>query len=240
VAGINAPVIFFVLAGGILPAVFWLWFWLKEDPNPEPSGIITLTFLAGALSVLFVFPLQSIAMGIFTGGFLLLFVWAGIEEFMKLVAAYVATLHRKALNEPIDYMMYMISTALGFAAFENALFILKSYGENGVGASLVTLAMRFVGAMLLHVLASSVLSGIYAMAFCKGRTWKVLHTILGLAVATALHAIFNFYIINATNTLVVFIILWIAVVALLLFFERVKHLVCVLPYKLRRNKKVIA
>ena len=239
-ASVSSPVILFVLAGGILPAIFWLWFWLKEDPHPEPSGIILLTFLAGAFSVLLVFPLQRIAAGILASGFLLIFIWAGIEELMKLVAAYFSTLHRKALNEPIDYMMYMISTALGFAAFENALFILKSLNEDGVAASLVTLAMRFVGAMLVHVLASSLLSGIYALAFCKNRFWKIMHIILGLTVATGLHAIFNFYIINATNTLIVFVVLWVGIVALLLFFEKIKHLVCVLPYRLKRGRKVTA
>jgi len=30
---------------GIIPSLFWLWFWLKEDKeDPEPSGLIAFLF----------------------------------------------------------------------------------------------------------------------------------------------------------------------------------------------------
>ncbi|KKR45403.1 MAG: hypothetical protein UT81_C0014G0020 [Parcubacteria group bacterium GW2011_GWA2_40_14] len=45
---------------GLVPALFWLWFWLKEDIHPEPLKMITLSFLGGMLAVLFVLPLEQL------------------------------------------------------------------------------------------------------------------------------------------------------------------------------------
>src|SRR3989339_737850 len=48
-------------AGGVLPALVWLWFWLKQDrENPEPRGLITLSFVAGMAVVFFVLPVQKL------------------------------------------------------------------------------------------------------------------------------------------------------------------------------------
>ena len=231
-ASITPLVFFLVLTGGLLPAIFWLWFWLREDQRkPEPHGLIILTFLVGAVSILAVFPLQRYAGILIGAGFWLIIVWAGIEEVIKLVAVFVATYHRKALDEPVDYMIYLVVGALGFAAFENSLFLLKSFSEDSFQGSLMTLALRFVGATLVHVLASSVLGGIYSLAFCKNRFWKVAHMIAGLLAATLLHALFNFYIMSSVNILFILVGLWLLIIGLLLFFEKVKHIVCTVPFR---------
>jgi len=39
--------VFFAFVGGLLPALLWLWFWLREDLHPEPRRILLLTFTAG-------------------------------------------------------------------------------------------------------------------------------------------------------------------------------------------------
>jgi len=46
---------YFIMAilGGAVPAIFWLWFWLKEedDRKNESIGLIILTFITGSLLV---------------------------------------------------------------------------------------------------------------------------------------------------------------------------------------------
>src|SRR3990172_4645093 len=52
----------FAVFGGILPALFWLWFWLKEDrEHPEPRGKIAASFLVGMGAVFLALPLEHIA-----------------------------------------------------------------------------------------------------------------------------------------------------------------------------------
>jgi RsiW-degrading membrane proteinase PrsW (M82 family) len=51
------PVFFYGLLGGLLPALLWLWFFLKEDSKrPEPKWLILAAFLAGMLAVILALP----------------------------------------------------------------------------------------------------------------------------------------------------------------------------------------
>ena len=112
------------------------------------------------------------------------------------------------------------------------LFIIKGFGESGLSTGLMTASMRFLGASLLHVLSSAVLGGIMAHAFCKGRGARIKFTLAGLAVATLLHTLFNLFIIRSVETethtgiLIAFVSLWVGIVLLIAFFEKVKHVVC--------------
>ena len=49
----NPKVLIIAILSGVIPAIFWLWFWLKEedDDQPEPVGLIILTFILGGLMV---------------------------------------------------------------------------------------------------------------------------------------------------------------------------------------------
>lgn len=225
--------LFIVLIAGILPALIWLWFWLKEDnKRPEPRNLLILSFFAGALVVLPVILLESYAMKALVSGLFLLIAWAFIEEVGKFAVAYLFDLRRRTYDEPIDAMIYLITVAIGFAAFENVLFLIKSLGSGGLEVSLATAAMRFLGATLLHVFSSSVLGGFLAISFCDSKIKKRLYTFGGLIVATLLHTLFNFFIMSrgvvngGTNVITVFTILWIGIIFLLLFFEKVKTITC--------------
>ncbi|OYV27065.1 MAG: hypothetical protein B7W98_02600, partial [Parcubacteria group bacterium 20-58-5] len=57
-------------------------------------------------------------------GFSILVGWATIEEVLKYLAAAVFILWRSAVDEAPDYVIYMITVALGFAAAENMLFLI--------------------------------------------------------------------------------------------------------------------
>ena len=224
---------FILLCAGTLPPLFWLWFWLKEDRRrPEPRALLVLTFFAGAFSVLLVLPFQALANSLIAPGFLLLFIWAGLEELIKLGVAFFVDFRKRSYDEPIDAMVYLTTVALGFASFENILFLLKSYGDGGLEAGISTAVMRFIGATLLHIVSSSVLGGVLAISFCKSRREKFYYALLGLSSATILHTLFNFFIINQDletgtgNILTIFLILWFGVLGILLFFEKVKTITC--------------
>jgi len=46
-------VLVFALLGGIIPAFFWLWFWMREDRlHPEPKSALFSAFLGGIIAVL--------------------------------------------------------------------------------------------------------------------------------------------------------------------------------------------
>ncbi len=224
-AGISAAV------GGLITALIWLWFWLREDPHPEPRKTLFLAFGAGALAVFAALFLEeaSFYLGIDFGfwsrnelSFFLFVVWAGIEELLKYFAAYWAALRKDVFDEPVDAPVYLITAALGFAAFENILMLFGLF-QSEVASGIAAAHLRFVGATLLHVLASSIVGLSIAFDFFhKHHRWR--NALGGLVLATLLHAVFNFFIMKggAEGMIYVFSVVWVGIIILILSFEKIK------------------
>jgi RsiW-degrading membrane proteinase PrsW (M82 family) len=220
----------FVLAFifGLFPALVWLWFWLKEDIHPESAKMITLSFLGGMTAVIFVLPLQKIVYTFLQNQETLSFVlWAGIEEISKFAFVYfIALRYKKIAEEPVDDIIYLIISALGFVTLENTLFLMPSIGNGDLLNIIIHGNLRFVGASLLHIMSSGVVGICIALAFYKSHTKKILHAITGVIIAIVLHTGFNLFIINGAekNIFLIFGIVWVGIVLLLLMFEKVKHI----------------
>lgn len=222
----EATAFTFSFLGGFIPALFWLWFWLREDAaQPEPKMLIASAFFAGMAVVVPVLILQKFALDRFSDT-PLLFVWVVTEEVLKYSAALVVVLWNKAVDEPIDAIIYMISIALGFSAMENALFIFNPFMEGHFVESFVTGNFRFLGASLLHILASGTVGAMMALSYYKSKVRRVIWSTIGLCIAIVLHTLFNFFIMNANGEtiLTVFLFVWMGVIILLLVFEKVKIL----------------
>ncbi|MDP2696184.1 MAG: PrsW family glutamic-type intramembrane protease [bacterium] len=181
---------------GLLPSFAWIVFFLREDKDhPEPKKLIFYTFIVGAASSFLVLPFQIfinerlIAVGTPIYGATSLFLLAAVEEIFKFAVVYWAISKRREFDEPLDAMIYMIIAALGFAAVENVASLFQVIGN------LETVALRFIGATLLHSLASGLVGFYWAKAMLKKRSFAS-NIIWGLLLATVLHAIFNYLIIN--------------------------------------------
>lgn len=220
----GAYILLFALMGGVLPALFWLWFWLKEDKrNPEPRGFIILAFVAGMITVPLVIPLERIA-EVYSYGSVTLILWAAIEEVMKYGMGMLVVLRRKVVDEPLDPIIYMITIALGFAALENTFFLLNPSLD--LFGGLITGNLRFLGASLLHTLASAAVGLSLALSFYRQASVKWFYVSIGLTFAVVLHTLFNFFIINSNGEkiLTVFAFVWFGIILLLLWFEKIKRI----------------
>ncbi len=216
----------YAFLGGILPVLVWLYFLLKEDARcPEPRPLIFLAFLAGMLSVITVLPLETLAAEIFPDGLPIIIAWATIEEVVKYGLAAVLILWRKAVDESLDLVVYMLTVALGFAALENVLFLLTPFADGHFLAGIVTNNLRFVGSTLLHVIASSAIGFTLAFSFRWHPVYRTIAATAGLILAIALHALFNFFIIEqeGSQTIYAFFIVWIGIVVFFALFELLRY-----------------
>ncbi|HEY4514463.1 MAG TPA: PrsW family glutamic-type intramembrane protease [Candidatus Paceibacterota bacterium] len=214
-------------AGGIFPALAWLWFWRREDaPHPEPRRLIALAFLAGMLTVALVIPIQKIVAPFFASTTIIFTLWSAIEEVMKYLAARFTVLRRRDDDEPIDPVIYMVTVALGFAAVENTLFLLSPLSGSTLLEGVLTGNLRFVGATLLHVLSSAAIGVMLGLAFYKSPETKRFYAFLGIIIATILHGTFNFLILNTpeVHLLRTFGYVWIGLVVLLAVLEYIKRI----------------
>ena len=152
-----------------------------------------------------------------------LLAWSAAEEIVKLFAAYFSALRYKVVDEPIDFLIYMVSTALGFSALENSLFLGNLLGQGLITQSILSGNMRFLGATLLHTVTSATIGAFMALSYYKNKEVKRLSLVLGVMLAIALHTVFNFFIIElGQKVFFVFGSVWICVVVLILIFEKIK------------------
>lgn len=222
----DSQTIGIALLGGIVPALIWLWFWLKEDStNPEPKGLILLTFLGGAISVFAVLPVQRFTEGFFPNETSLLVVWAAIEEIIKYAFVAILAIRSRHCDEPIDFAIYMITGALGFAALENTLFLLDPIALKDSVVSLLTGNLRFIGSMLLHAVTSGIIGMAIGFAYYKNFASREIALFTGLVLSIALHSAFNYLIINSSqNVFSVFTLLWIVTIVFIFLFELLRRL----------------
>ena len=214
-------------AGGVLPALAWLWFWRREDSeHPEPRRLIALAFFAGMCTVALVIPMEKFVAPYMATMTLVFIAWSCIEEVMKYLMAYISVLRRSEDDEPIDPVIYMVTVALGFAAAENVLFLISPLSGTTALQTIMTGNLRFIGATLLHVLASSVIGVALGLSFYKSKRLKRYYTLAGVILAAVLHSIFNILIIQTSDGQVLrtFMYVWIGVVVLLAVIEYIKRI----------------
>jgi len=211
---------------GLIAAIFWVWFWLREDSlKPEPYFLIAISFIAGMAVVPMALPLQRLAIDLYPDSNVMI-IWVIIEELLKYAVALAVVFWNRDVDEPIDMVIYLIVIALGFAALENALFLFNPLTMGDYLSSALTGGFRFLGATLLHVLASGTIGMFLAFTYYRSRFTQLIAGTVGLFIAIVLHALFNFFIMGASGTTIlgVFLFVWIGIIILFLLFERVKML----------------
>ena len=215
----------YAFLGGLLPAFIWLYFLLQEDAtHPEPKKMIALAFVAGMAAVPLAIPLEQYVKMSFGNTMSVLTAWALIEEVLKYLMVAVFILWRPAVDEAPDYVIYMITVALGFAAAENMLFLLTPLSSGNIASSIFTGDVRFIGSTLLHVFASAAIGFSLAFSDKSSPAIRVAAASGGLILAVALHTTFNALIMTeGTSTIFAAVLLvWIAAVIFFAAFEVLK------------------
>lgn len=215
----------YAFLGGLLPAFIWLYFLLQEDAtHPEPKAMIALAFVAGMIAVPLAIPLEYWASNLFTDNLSILTAWALSEEGLKYAMAAIFLLWRSSVDEAPDYVIYMITVALGFAATENMLFLITPLSSGDIASSIFTGDVRFIGSTLLHIFASAAIGFSFAFSRASGPAVRILAGAIGLILAVALHTAFNVLIITqgASTTLAAVFLVWTAAVIFFAAFEVLK------------------
>lgn len=212
---------------GLLPSFIWLAYYLRKDVHPESTKMILKIFFFGMLMSI---PAALLELGIFEGlqifglpeiftlALYFFFGVAVVEETFKYLVVKEEVISNPEFDEPLDAMLYMIISALGFAAFENIL-ILFNLGRISPLEKIFTLtAFRFVGATLLHALCSGTIGYFLALSFFAPKKRKgFLFT--GFVISIGLHGLYNFSIIQMkeeTETIFSFLIIGLILISLAL------------------------
>lgn len=135
----------YLLLIAILPAILIGTYVYKKDKNKEPIKLLIRLFISGIVSCFLVLFVSEILKSIFpfldvdikTGTFFDVFIYsfitvALVEEGCKLLMTYLLAYKNKEFDEIYDIIVYSVFVALGFAAFENILYVFSN-ASNGLG-----------------------------------------------------------------------------------------------------------
>lgn len=215
------------ILSGAIPAIFWLWFWLREedDDEREPIGLIIISFLLGGLIVFIAVWLEKYSLNFIKSNNTQIIVWAVIEELLKFLGVAIIIFGNRKINQPIDYPMYFIATALGFAALENILYLINPFNVSGAVVGMLTGNLRFLGSTLLHAISSAMIGSALGLSFYL-KQYRTIYLFAGIICAITLHSIFNFFIMKGSgeNFLSVFGFLWVVTIINILIFEKLKRM----------------
>lgn len=165
-----------LLAASLIPPFYLLWrVYQKDQIEKEPVGLLVTIFLLGMLSTLPAGILETIGQVLLARAlpfdlevqgnaptpviFRLLFYFiivGGAEELVKYMAMRIPTWRNPEFNYVFDGVVYGVTSALGFAALENVLYVLDS--------GLLTAGVRAWTAIPLHCIAGIFMGHFYGIA----------------------------------------------------------------------------
>jgi RsiW-degrading membrane proteinase PrsW (M82 family) len=199
---------FLIILIGLLPSAVWLLFFLRKDVHPESKSMVLKVFLLGALSAPVAaiegtgFQEELLKINLPDQLFSLIYIFLGIgliEELLKYLVVRLLVLSHHEFDEPVDAMLYMIISGLGFAALENILvFLSQTILNQPFIEALSLVSVRFLTATFLHALCSALIGYFLALSICNIKNQLKLISI-GLVSAAFLHGLYDLSVTKIIN-----------------------------------------
>ena len=217
-----------LLAIAFAPGLLWVWFFYKKDKfEPEPKKMIIVTFILGIVATIpagilntLLLPSSIEQANILYLFFAAFFVIGPVEEISKYLAMRIYALKSKEFDEPVDAMIYSVTAALGFATFENFLYI-SQYGPS-------LILMRAITGCLGHAGFSGIVG--YYVGKAKFTSPKNNNLVFkGLAIAAFSHGLFNFVLF--TQTILAFLFIPLLIVLVYFLTKRLSEMSSASPFK---------
>jgi len=177
-----------LIALALAPGAALIFFiYMRDKFDREPLKLLLLSFALGAASIIPAI-ITEVLLGkvpvIEDNLFLKTFVGIGLaEEGWKLFFILIIPYRRLAFNEPFDGIVYSMMVSMGFATFENILYVV----QGGFGVAL----MRMFTAVPAHATFAVIMGYFLGLAkFSKGPATG--YVLLSLLAATVFHGAYDY------------------------------------------------
>jgi protease PrsW len=185
--------ILILLALALAPgAAIGLYIYLNDKHEREPVGLLLRSFFFGVLSIFVTLLLSRIIDNFITideqsvsqqavHAFLIV---ALVEEFSKFIFVRGILYNNPNFNEPFDGIVYSVMVSMGFATFENILYVTQG--------GLSTAFVRMFTAVPAHA-TFAILMGFY-LGKAKFEHRKSYYALYALGVATLFHGAYDYFL----------------------------------------------
>ncbi len=176
-------------------AAFVLYIYVRDEYDREPIGLLFFCFLSGILSVIPAYYSSkylastgiSISQNIFETFAYAFGVVALSEEFAKFLFLRIFIFPNKAFDEPFDGIVYAVMAGMGFAAFENIIYV----QSGGIQVAI----LRMFTAIPAHAVFGVLMGYFMGLAkFDKKRQVQLMFT--GVMAAVVAHGLYDFFLMQ--------------------------------------------
>lgn len=173
-------------------AAIILYIYLKDKHEREPLSLLFLSFIYGIFSIVitliitlpvnFLFVLR--ANDVIHEFYSAFFKVALVEEFSKFLFVRFILFRNKNFNEPFDGIVYSVMVSMGFATFENLLYVFE-YGYD-------TAILRMFTAVPAHA-TFGILMGYFLGKAKFTHSKQVYYSLISLMAATFFHGAYDYF-----------------------------------------------
>ena len=213
----STTILFFLAA---LPVILILMYIYNKDKTKEPFGLLIKFFGLGILSCFLVllvsFGLEKFlpfmnhtTQSSFTDTILYCFIGVAlVEEVCKWIMVYLSGYNNKEFDEVYDIVVYSVFVSLGFAFFENIVYVFGNM-------DFLTAILRAVSAVPGHA-CDAIFMGYYLSVakICLTRNSKKLerkNIFLSIAIPALLHGIYDFCLMSGCDIFVFVFLIFVVI-----------------------------
>lgn len=208
----------------VLPAILIATFVYKKDKNKEPLSMMVILFCFGIISSLavitisylleYIFPVlakDTQVMSLFELFIKTFIEIALIEELCKWLVVYFMGYNNKLFDETYDVIIYAVFVTLGFATFENVIYVLEN---KTFGVAIQRALLSIPGHVAYGIFMSYYLCLARIGKLKNNRKEEKKCIVKSIIVPTIFHGIFDFCLFTGKT---IFIVIFIAFVVTLFF-----------------------
>ena len=180
-------------------------YFYNKDTIKEPKKLLTKLFISGIFSVIIVIIVSMYGILIFPAfasvekinNLFVLFIYcfffvATLEEASKLLMIYSISYNNKEFDQAYDIILYSVFVGLGFAFFENIIYIL------GSNINIIIAIIRGVTAVPAHVCFQTIMGYHLYLSKIKDKNTNISLSIL---IPILLHGTYDFIIFSQKGIL---------------------------------------
>lgn len=210
---------FLLLILAALPVILLGMYIYKKDKNKEPTHLLAKLFIGGILScflVLIISELLEFLIPLFTKDietlnlieiFLYVFIKiAFVEELCKWLISYKLSYNNSHFEEIYDIIVYSVFVSLGFAFFENILYVL----QGGIVTGITRALLAVPGHACDGVFMGYYLGLAKQASFKNDKKSEKKYIILSILIPTIMHGIYDYCLF--TSKLIFILIFFIYVI----------------------------
>lgn len=222
----------FLLFLSIIPVYLVGLYVYRKDNEKEPKKLLKRLFLGGVgscfLAIILTFVLSFIFPIISSGGKdlnliqLLFYVFIGVallEEFSKWIMVFKISYKNENFDELYDIIVYSVFVSLGFACFENILYVLSG----GIGVGIARALFAIPGHAADGVFMGYYLGKAKQNSVTGNKVAERKYIILSIIVPTILHGIYD-YCLFSKETILIFIFFIFIIVLYIISIKTIKKI----------------